>query len=128
MTSLTDNRSLTAIQYVTSPAVLAPSKPLPSPFPSPFPAPSQPLPSPFPAPSDADGRPRCAGCLCTYSHFGNEFSAAFAATLSTTLKARKISTASTDDADEETVSPAKEKLDRKPSFYRRLSQRDPPGE
>ena len=70
----------------------------------------------------------CAACLCTYSHFGNEFSAAVAATLSTTLKARKISTASTDDADEETVSPAKEKLDRKPSFYRRLSQRDPPGE
>ena len=66
--------------------------------------------------------------ISAHSHFGNDFSAAFAATLSTTLKTRKISTASTDDADEETVSPAKEKLDRKPSFYRRLSQRDPPSE
>ena len=46
-------------------------------------------------------------------------------TLSAALKARKITV--TDDADED-ASPVKEKLERKPSFYRRLSQRDPPAE
>ena len=52
------------------------------------------------------------------SHYGNDFSASFAATLSAALKTRKI------DSTEEDV--PKSPIDRKTSFFRRPSSKEAP--
>jgi len=52
------------------------------------------------------------------SHYGNDFSAGFAATLSAALKTRKI------DSTEEDV--PKSPIDRKTSFFRRPSSKEAP--
>ena len=58
------------------------------------------------------------------SHFGNNFSSSFAATVSSTLKARLIE-AKDADAEAKAVAPGAT-VDRRQSFFRRLSGRDFP--
>jgi hypothetical protein len=66
------------------------------------------------------GRHLTLTACASHSHFGNDFSVTFLASLSATLKARKI-----DDTDTDEVGPAKAAVpDRRLSLFRRLSAKE----